>query len=159
MAQNFSKGFRQNAVFAGVTTTTANSTLFSAYVDMANYNGVCFSALFRSTAASTGTCTFALYGAASSTVAKASAVAISGATATISKSTTATGLRLASIDVYHPQARYVCAKFTKLASLFISGAIAQQYDPRVEPAAASTTYAAATAAGAKVFVAMQSTST
>jgi len=54
MAQQLSKGIKQTAVY-GVTTTTANSTLYSDYVDMANYNGCMFTFLFKSTGASTGT--------------------------------------------------------------------------------------------------------
>jgi len=78
---------------------------------------------------------------------------------TVTNSTTADDARLASIDVYYPQHRYLRALCVKKEMLLLQGVIAQQYDPRVEPAGDSTTLAAATAAACKVTVAMDSTST
>lgn len=145
MAINFTKKIKTDGVFASVT-TTANSTLFTDYVDLANYEGVAFTAIFKSTAASTGTCVMTAVGAESSTTAKASATAINGASVTIAKSTTANGKRVCGIDLYRPQYRYVAAKFVKTDRLILNGVIAQRYGTRYQPAPDSTTYAAATAA-------------
>lgn len=158
MAQNFSKGLKQTAV-QGVTTTTANSTIYGDRVDMANYDGCMFSFVFKSTATSTGTAGLSIVGSNSSTAAAATYTAISGASLTVTKSSNANSKRLASIDVYRPQYRYLRPLVVKKDRLILESVIAQQYGPRQEPAGASTTLAAATAAACKVFVAMQSTST
>ena len=147
MAQNFIKAIKTDNVFAAVT-TTANSTLFSDYVDLANYEGCQLTALFKSTAGSTGTCTFTAVGADSTSTAKASATAINGASVAVTASTAANGKRVAAIDVYRPQYRYVAAKLVKKAGLICNGILAQKYGTRSYPAPASTTYAAATAAAA-----------
>jgi hypothetical protein len=145
MARNFIKTVKTDGVFASVT-TTANSTLFSDYVDLANYEGCMLTAIFKSTAASTGTCTFTVVGADSTSTAKASATAVNGASVSVAHSTTLNGKRVAAIDVYRPQYRYVAAKLAKQAGLICNGIIAQRYGTRYQPAPASTTYAAATAA-------------
>lgn len=147
MARNFIKGITTDTVFATVT-TTANSTLFSDYVDLANAEGCMFTAIFKSTAGSTGTCTFTVVGADSTSTAKASATAINGASVSVTASTAANAKRTAAIDVYRPQYRYVAAKFNKKNRLILCGAIAQRYGLRVNPTTASTTPAAATAAAA-----------
>ncbi len=136
MSRNFCKGLKQDAVY-GVTTTTAQ-TIYSDQVDLANYEGVMFSAVFKSTAASTGTATFTVIGTDTSTAASTSYTALNGASVTIAKSTTATGKRIASIDCYRPQYRYVKAKVVKLAKILISGIVAQKYGPRNGAAEART---------------------
>lgn len=146
MGVNFSRSITANAVY-GVLTTTAG-TVYSDIVDLSGAKGVLFSALFKSTAASTGTATFTVVGTDTSTAASTDYTAITGASVTITNSTTANAKRLASIDVCQPIYRYVKAKLVKEAKILLNGILAQKYGLSVEPAAASTTYAAATAAAA-----------
>lgn len=154
MANNFSRSIKQDAVY-GVTTTTAK-TFYGDRVDMANFEGALFTALFKSTAGSSGTVAFTIVGSNSTATADGSLTALNGATCTVSKSTSATDKRVASIDVFRPQYRYLKAKFVKQAGILCNAVLCQKYGERVESAAASTTYAAATAAGAKV-LAVEST--
>lgn len=148
MARNFSKYIKQDCVY-GVTTTTA-ATYFGDQVDCANYEGVLITATFKSTAGSTGTAVFTVVGTDTSTAASTSYTALNGASITVTKSTAANAKRIASIDCYRPQYRYLKAKVVKTARLLQNSIVAQKYNPRVEPAEASTTYAGASAALSKV---------
>jgi hypothetical protein len=122
----------------GVTTTPANSTLYGDAIDMAEYDGCLFSALFKSTAASTGAAIFSVKGATSSTVAAAAYNTINGATATISKSTTANAKRLVQVDVDKSRYRYLRALVAKTSHLILEGVIAQQYGGPYQPASTGT---------------------
>ena len=148
MARNFSKYIKQDAVYGPLSSTA--KTDYSSQVDTANYEGVLFSALFKSTGASTGHCTFTVVGTDTSTAASTSYTALNGASVTVENSTTANAKRVASIDCYRPQYRYLKAKVVKQAGIFLNAILAQKYNPRVEPAEASTSYAGSTAALSKV---------
>lgn len=148
MANNFSKSIKQDAVY-GVTTTTAK-TFFGDKVDMATYEGALFTATFKSSAASTGHCTWTIVGTDTSTAASTSYTALNGASVTVEHSTTAGDKRIASIDCYRPQYRYLRTKMVKQAGILLNSIVCQKYSPCVQPAAASTTYAGATAVLSKV---------
>jgi len=150
MIQNLSRSVIANAVYGTLTTTAG--TVYSDYADMSGAKGVLFTALFKSTAGSTGTATFTCVGTDTSTAASTDYTAITGASVTIAASTTANAKRSASIDCVQPIYRYVKAKLVKEAGILLSGVLAQKYGLIVEPAAASTTYAAATAAAANDLV-------
>ena len=144
MGLQLSKQVTANAVYGSATTTAA--TYYSDQVDMSGAQGVNFTALFESTAASTGTCAFTVVGTDTSTAASTSYTAITGASVSVAASTTANDKRICGIDICDPQYRYLKAKFVKHAGIIALGCVAQKYGLATEPAAASTTYAAATAA-------------
>lgn len=141
---NLSRAVTRNAVY-GVLSSTAK-TVYGDKVDLSGAEGVVFTATFKSTAASTGTAVFSVVGTDTSTAASTSYTAIGSATVTIAKSTTANDKRVASIDCCQPIYRYVKAKLVKQAGIFLNSITAEKYGLAVQPAAASTTYAGATAA-------------
>ncbi len=148
MAQNFSKGIKLDASYGTLTTTAA--TVYGDQIDMANYDGVLLIGSFTSTGASTGIATWTVVGTDTSTAASTSYSALNGASVTVTASTTASGKRVAAIDLYRPQYRYLKAKLVKEAGILLNSITCLKYDTRVEPAAASTTYAGSTAALSKV---------
>jgi len=145
MGVNFSRTIKQDAVY-GVLSSTAK-TVYGDKVDLSGAQGVLFTALFKSTAASTGTATFTVVGTNTSTAASTSYTAITGASVTVAKSTTANDKRVCSVDCCQPVYRYVKAKLVKQAGIFLNSILAQKYGLDVQPAAASTTYAGSTAFG------------
>jgi hypothetical protein len=146
MGVNFSRSVNQNAVY-GILSSTAK-TVYSDKIDLSGYQGVNIVALFKSTGASTGTAAFTVVGTDTSTAASTSYTAITGASVTVAASTTANDKRICSIDCCQPIYRYLKAKLVKQAGIFLNGMIAEKYGAATEPVAASTTYAAATAAAA-----------
>jgi len=144
MGLQLSKQVTANAVYGPATTTAA--TFYSDKVDVSGAQGVLFTALFRSTAGSTGTCAFTVVGSNTGTAASTSYTALTGASVTVAASTTAATKRICGIDSCNPQYQYLKAKFVKQAGIIFNGCIAQKYGLASEPAAASTTYAGATAA-------------
>jgi hypothetical protein len=161
MGHSLNKGVKTNAVY-GVLSTTA-ATVYSDQVDMSGYEGCRFVAIAKSTGASTGTAALTIVGTNTSTAASTGYVAISGASITVAKSTTASSQRIGTIDVLHPQKRYLKAKWVQLAKIALSGIVAEKYGPRVEPVAQSTysasKFLASAVATSHVTTRMESTST
>jgi hypothetical protein len=150
MGLNLSRSVTRNAVY-GILSSTAK-TVYSDKVDLSGAKGVVFTALFKSSGASTGHATFTVVGTDTSTAASTSYTAITGASVTVENSTTPTDKRVCNIDCCNPIYRYVKAKLVKQAGIFLNGIVAQKYGLSVEPASASTTYAGSTAALSNVLV-------
>jgi hypothetical protein len=146
MARNLLNGLKKTAVY-GVTTTTAQ-TVYSDQVDMANYEGCVFTAVFKSTGASTGTAALSIIGTDTSTAASTDYTALNGASITVRKSTTASAKRVGALDIYRPQYRYLKAKVVQLAKIAVCSIVADHYGARYEPVTQSTAVSAAAHAAA-----------
>lgn len=143
--KNLSRLTKATAVY-GVLSSTAKS-IYSDQVDMTEYDGCLFSAMFKSTAGSTGTAAFTIVGTNSSTAGSTAYATINGASATVAKSTSADDKRLVQIDVDKSTYRYLKAKLVKQAKILLSGIIAQQYAGSHLPASTASGTNVLTVAG------------
>ena len=134
------------AMVQGFLTSTGTADAYSSQVDMANHDGGLFTAVYGTTASSTGTGVFSVVGTNTSTAASTDYSSLNGASVTIAACTAGSTGKWAAIDLWLSKYRYLKSKLTRTAGVRWQSTMVQQYGARYTPTSPSTVALSSTSA-------------